>query len=102
MAEVTSDQWLPPAEDGIVCAYCGDYVPSFRKHFMDRYAPNGAEYGRYSPAYELGHQFAHDHKGMDWTDAERELRDLWKRRGQGEWDDYAEAVRFGWGTGGKT
>jgi len=80
----------------VACVNCGDYVPAYRKHFMERYAASGAEYGSYSAAYELGHQFAHDHKELYWSQAEPDLRRLWESRGQGAWDDYQDAVRFGW------
>lgn len=80
----------------VACVNCGDYIPAYRTHFMDRYAASGAEYGMYSPAYELGHQYAHDHKGLDWSRSERDLRKLWESRGQNPWDDVRDAVHFGW------
>jgi hypothetical protein len=85
MRPTTRDNWTEPGSDSFdqktldtapdgVCVYCGDYDPAFREHFMTHFAANGGEYGRYSPAYEMGHRYAHDNKGGNWTDAEQRLK----------------------------
>ena len=107
MRKTTTDNWTSPGSDAFneklldvenegACVYCGDYDPEFREHFMTHFAANGGEYGRYAPAYAMGHQYAHDNKGGNWTDAEQRLKSDWERRGQGPWEDFKEAVRYGW------
>ena len=73
MRKTTTDNWTSPGSDAFTeklpdvenegaCVNCGDYVPEYRKHFMDHYAAKGGEYGHYAPAYELGHSYAHKAK----------------------------------------
>lgn len=66
---------------------CGEWNDAYRKHFLDHYALNGGEYGRYSEAYHFGHQQPR------WD--EEEIRKAWEARGQGSWDDFKEAIRYG-------
>ncbi|HYP04795.1 MAG TPA: hypothetical protein VER03_01065 [Bryobacteraceae bacterium] len=107
MRPTTHDNWTEPGSDSFdqknydtapegVCVYCGDYDPEFREHFMNHFAASGAEYGRYAAAYGMGHDFAHSNREGDWAHAESRLREDWERRGQGPWDDFKEAVRYGW------
>ena len=107
MAYTKTENWTTPGSDSFTerlsdvenegaCVNCGDYVPEYRKHFMDHYAVNGGEYGHYAAAYELGHRYAHNHEGEDWSDAEGNLRRQWDQRGQGRWEDYEGAIRFAW------
>jgi hypothetical protein len=107
MRPTTRENWTEPGSDSFnqksfdtspegACVYCGDYDPEFREHFMTHFAANGGEYGRYAAAYSLGHQYAHDNEGGDWSKAEPQLRSDWEHRAQGPWDDFKEAVRFGW------
>jgi|tagenome__1003787_1003787.scaffolds.fasta_scaffold18452221_1 hypothetical protein len=107
MADTKIENWTTPGSDSFTerlsdvenegaCVNCGDYVPEYRKHFMDHYALNGGEYGHYAAAYELGHSYAHNHASEDWSDAEGNLRRQWEQRRQGSWGDYADAIRFAW------
>jgi hypothetical protein len=107
MRPTTSDNWTEPGSDSFdqkafdtapegACVYCGDYDPEFREHFMTHFAASGAEYGRYAPAYALGHRYAHEQGAGDWPSAESKLRAEWEHRGQGPWEDFTEAIRFGW------
>jgi hypothetical protein len=102
-----SDNWTTPGSDSFTekltdvenegaCVNCGDYLPEYRQHFMNHYATKGGEYGHYSPAYELGHSYAHRNKGNDWSAAQPDLRREWEQRGQGSWDDVREAIEFAW------
>ena len=103
----TDENWTEPGSDSFnqrtfdtspeaSCVYCGDYDPEFREHFMTHYAAAGGEYGRYSSAYELGHNYAHENGGGDWSGAESHLREKWESRAQGPWEDFKDAVKFGW------
>jgi hypothetical protein len=102
-----TDNWTTPGSDSFTekltdvenegaCVNCGDYLPEYRQHFMNHYAAKGGEYGHYSPAYELGHSYAHRNKGSDWSAAQPDLRREWEQRGQGPWDDFREAIEFAW------
>ena len=110
MRKTTTDNWTSPGSDAFneklldvenegACVNCGDYVPEYRKHFMDHYAAQGGEYGHYAPAYELGHSYAHQSTVENWSDAEHDLRRAWESRGQGEWDDFKDAIEFAWKKG---
>jgi hypothetical protein len=107
MRSTTNANWTEPGADSFnqkladtapdgACVYCGDYDPEFREHFMTHFAANGGEYGRYSDAYHFGHEAAHRNRDSDWDAVERQMKDDWDRRGQGPWEDFKDAVRFGW------
>ena len=90
------DHKLLNEQQNTACVYCGEFDADFRDHFMKHYAVNGGEYGRYSAAYSMGHDYAHERRTGDWAVAEQELRVRWERRGQGGWDDFKGAVQYGW------
>jgi hypothetical protein len=87
---------LSNEEESTACVHCGDFNAAYRKHFLSTYGVNGGEYGRYSDAYRLGHDYAHQHAEEDWQAARPRLAEMWESRSQGPWDDFEEAVRFGW------
>ena len=94
-SDAFDEKLLDSAPEG-ACVYCGDYDPDFREHFMTHFAANGGEYGRYAAAYEMGHRYSHDNQATNWDDAEPGLRAQWERRAQGPWEDFKEAIRYGW------
>jgi hypothetical protein len=103
----TDPNWTTPGSDSFTheltdmenegaCVNCGDYVPEYRRHFMDHYAVNGGEYGHYSPAYELGHRYAHRQKNADWSSAQTELQREWEHSRPGTWDNFKDAIEYAW------
>ena len=101
-----SDSFNQPLQDKdaqTACVDCGEFDSDFRKHFLKHYGLNGGEYGRYSAAYEFGYQFGHEDRKAEWPAAEERLKPGWERRGQGGWEDFKNAIRYGWslGTGKK-
>lgn len=107
MKPTTDENWTEPGSDSFdqkladtapegACVYCGDYDPEFRRHFLTHFAANGGEYGRYASAYHFGHESAQQNQAGDWDAIESRLKGDWERRGQGPWEDFKEAVRYGW------
>ena len=94
-------EWTPPGqgqyddkrtddENRSACVGCGVWEKDFREHFLDHYAPNGAEYGRYSDAYQFGHEAGH--KGLE----EDELRREWEAMRPRSWDEFKDPIQFAW------
>jgi uncharacterized protein (TIGR02271 family) len=75
-------------------------MPNFRTHFDTHYGSSGYNYSRYEPAYRFGYDLRNDQRyaGRSWTDIEPDLRSRWEGeyRGQGAWQDFKDAVRYGW------
>ncbi|MEX5218796.1 MAG: hypothetical protein NW701_13285 [Nitrospira sp.] len=75
--------------------------PRFKNHYDHYYADSGYGYNQYRPAYQYGFELAMDgrYKSMDWTLLELQARKGWDERTMGLWDQYKDAVRFGWERG---
>jgi uncharacterized protein (TIGR02271 family) len=71
----------------------------FRQHFESRYAPSGARYETYEPAYRYGYRMANEerYRGKSWGDVETDLESDFRREHPGStWEDMKGAVREGW------
>ena len=70
----------------------------FRANHQSTYGNRGASYDRYAPAYRHGSELASDQRyaNRDWNDVESDARQTWSSRNSGNWDDFRDAVRYGW------
>ena len=73
----------------------------FKEHYDHHYANSGYGYNQYRPAYQYGFELAMDerYKTMDWSILELQARKGWDESTMGLWDQYKDAVRFGWERG---
>jgi uncharacterized protein (TIGR02271 family) len=70
----------------------------FRTHFQNTYGSRGMAYDRFQPAYRYGYDLSSDQRfqGRQWNEIERDVRRDWESRNQGPWEDFKDAVRYGW------
>jgi uncharacterized membrane protein len=68
----------------------------YRTHFNRTYGTEGKSFDTYHSAYELGAMLAREsgHRAS-WSDIELEARTRWEADYHGHWEDYREAVRYG-------
>lgn len=78
-----------------------DQEPQFKEHYDHHYAGSGYGYNQYRPAYQYGYELAMEerYRTMDWSTLERQARKGWDESTMGLWDQYKDAVRFGWERG---
>jgi uncharacterized protein (TIGR02271 family) len=74
------------------------YESDFRAHYDSAFARHGAPYDRWAPAYRYGYDVATDprYHNRDWAAVEADARRGWEQRHQGTWEEFKEAVRYGW------
>jgi uncharacterized protein (TIGR02271 family) len=74
------------------------YEPEFRTHATTAFASRGHPYEYWVPAYQYGYELAHDprYHGRDWAAVEAESRREWEQRHRGTWEEFKEAIRYGW------
>jgi hypothetical protein len=75
-----------------------DIEPIFRQHYDSHYAKTGYSYAQYRPAYRYGFDLASDsrNQNMEWATIERAALRGWDSSKMGEWEQYKDAVRYGW------
>jgi uncharacterized protein (TIGR02271 family) len=75
-----------------------DYDTDYRTDYKTRYANRGQNYDYYAPAYQFGSMYANDtrYRDRDWNVVETDVRRDWEARGEGKWEDFKDAVRYGW------
>ncbi len=75
-----------------------DYDTHFRTHFDQTYGSRGYAYSRYQPAYTYGAGLSNETRftGRDWNSIEADVRRDWESRGSGPWEEFKDAVRYGW------
>lgn len=75
-----------------------DYDTDYRTDYKTRFANRGQQYDYYAPAYQFGSMYANDtrYRDRDWNVAESDVRRDWEARGEGKWEDFKDAVRYGW------
>lgn len=73
----------------------------FKEHYRSHFATSQYEYHQYRPAYQHGFELALDTPGhkMDWNSAEPQARRTWDESTMGIWNQYKDAVRYGWEQG---
>ena len=75
------------------------YKPDFRRHYEEHYAAlRKYPFATYAKAYRYGLALATDrsHRHADWPTMEPEAKEQWRARMTYPWQDFREAVRFGW------
>jgi len=74
------------------------YVHDFRNNFTSLYKNRGYTYDRYEPAYRYGYTLASDKRytGKDWSAIETDVRSDWEKNNKGAWDEFKDAIRYGW------
>lgn len=74
------------------------YDADYRRDFALRYPGSRHSYEQYEPAYRFGSTWASDdrYRNSDWPSVEADARRDWESRGQGRWEDFKDAVRYGW------
>lgn len=76
----------------------GRFETSFLHHYEQNYAHNDIPFGEYARAYHYGVVLA-EHTGFEdrqWGEVESFARDGWDSQTHGAWEEFAEAVRYGW------
>jgi hypothetical protein len=77
-----------------------DFEDQFREDFNSRYyrQGQGMVYEDYAPAYRFGAACAANPRwaNRDWSIVETDLRRDWDQRGEGAWDRFRDAIRYGW------
>jgi uncharacterized protein (TIGR02271 family) len=73
------------------------YAPDWRQHHEATFLSRGA-YADYEPAYRYGYELAGDvrYRGRDWAALEAEARRDWESRQAGTWEQFKDAIRYGW------
>jgi uncharacterized protein (TIGR02271 family) len=76
------------------------YDSGFRTHYNTTFGSTGRNYDYYMPAYRYGYTLANDprYSGSSWSSLEANARRDWETRNQGPWEDFKDAVRYGWET----
>ena len=71
---------------------------AFSRHHQANYAGKGLEYETYAPAYQLGYTLGREggFGEREWAEAAAEVEEVWRDRALGTWEQFGEAVRFGW------
>jgi len=73
----------------------------FRKNFETTFKARGYTYDQCAPAYHYGYAIGTDPRYLDqnWMAIVEEIRREWGSRGQGTWEEFEGAVRYGWDRG---
>jgi hypothetical protein len=74
------------------------YEPDFRKNYQSTYANTGLQYEQVRPAYRYGYVLANEPQGRasEWSSIESQAKTSWEQSHDGAWDQYRDAVRYGW------
>lgn len=73
------------------------FDPDFRTHYKSTFS-NMGNYERFQPAYRYGYTLASDNRyqGRNWVDVEPEARQAWNNQNQNSWEEFKDAVQYGW------
>jgi uncharacterized protein (TIGR02271 family) len=73
------------------------YEADWRQHHGATFLNRGA-YADYEPAYRYGYELAGDarYRGRDWAALEADARRDWESRHAGTWEQFKDAIRYGW------
>jgi stress response protein YsnF len=69
----------------------------WRQHHGTTFLHRGA-YADYEPAYRYGYELAGNarYRGRDWVALEADARRDWESRHAGTWEQFKDAIRYGW------
>ncbi len=81
-------------EAGSGMNYDTDYQADYKRNYANR----GHKYDYYAPAYQFGSTYANDsrYRDRDWNSVESDVRRNWEARGEGKWEEFKDAVHYGW------
>jgi len=73
----------------------------FKDHYQSHFLASHYEYHQYRPAYQRGFELGLDPRygKKDWSSVEPEARRTWDEPTMGLWNQYKDAVRYGWEQG---
>ena len=73
------------------------YAPDWRQHHGTTFLSRDA-YADYEPAYRYGYELAENerYRGRDWAALEADARRDWESRHAGTWEQFKDAIRYGW------
>ena len=74
-----------------------DYEADFQRHHRTA-RPGPEPYAHCAPAYRYGYTLATEprYAGREWSAIEAEARRDWEARHQGRWEEFKDAVYYGW------
>ncbi len=74
------------------------FEPDYRQHYDQHFADSGESFDDYSLGYRYGMALAEDenYRGRNWESVEEEAGRQWESQQASSWDNFKEAVRFGW------
>jgi hypothetical protein len=87
---------LPAAAAAVDRRFEDDEADFQRHHRSAR--PGREPYAYYAPAYRYGYALATEprYAGRDWSTIETEAWRDWEARHRGQWDEFKDAVYYGW------
>jgi uncharacterized protein (TIGR02271 family) len=96
-AEHTQPRTTPTAAAGVGRRFEDDEA-HFQQYHRTTSSGRGQSYAHCAPAYRYGYGLATEtqYAGRDWPTIEAEARRDWEARHQGTWEEFKEAVRYGW------
>jgi uncharacterized protein (TIGR02271 family) len=68
----------------------------YRTHYKTTFGNSGYTYEQYTPAYRYGYTLGRDYNYPNWSAAEAAARTRWEQTNQGTWEDFKDAIRYGW------
>ncbi|OQW32322.1 MAG: hypothetical protein A4E19_20055 [Nitrospira sp. SG-bin1] len=73
----------------------------FKDHYRSHFSTSHYDYNQYRPAYQHGFELALDprYRKPDWNGVEPQVRGTWNESTMGLWNQYKDAVRYGWEQG---
>jgi uncharacterized protein (TIGR02271 family) len=86
-----------PATAGAAGRRFEDYEADFQRHYRTA-RPGSEPYAHCAPAYRYGYTLATEprYAGREWSAIEAEARRDWEARHQGTWEEFKDAVYYGW------
>jgi hypothetical protein len=78
-----------------------NYGKRFRHHYQEKFAGSHNPYDFYEPAYRFGFALAgkKTYHQQGWDALEAHANQVWEEQNPGSWQDYREAIRFGFDVG---
>jgi hypothetical protein len=75
-----------------------EYDADFLAHYQSLTGSGGQPYDYYRPGYQFGQDLAHDpaYSHQSWSAAEADARQRWQRDARGSWEEFKQAIRYGW------
>ncbi|NTU80420.1 MAG: hypothetical protein HGA45_13755 [Chloroflexales bacterium] len=75
-----------------------EYDADFLAHYQAMMGSGGQPYDYYKPGYQFGYDMATDtsYQHDTWPAAERDARQRWEHEARGSWEEFKQAIRYGW------